>query len=198
MMDLDTIFPYCNVVGSDTQGLKTLLMQQMAANTPPLTSDEFETILTEHHIFLQAGGAGGRWQIFSIKGFTWPLYRGIEATEGTQANFEKRHIPSSLDLQEVLLPFSNFCAVHCKNQDFTEADLSGSLMTDAMLQQTIFADANLQNIDFSRANLQHASFMNANLKGCDFENCDLTGADFRGAILDRSQFAGAILTDVKY
>lgn len=197
-MDLNTIFPYSNLVGSDTQGLKTLLMQQMAANTLPLTSDQFETILTEHHVFLQAGGAGGRWQTFSVSGFILPIYQGIEATEGTQANFEKKHIPSSLDLQEVLLPFSNFCAVYCKNQDFTEADLSSSLMTDAMLQHTIFADANLQNIDFSRANLQYASFMNANLKGCDFENCDLTGADFRGAILDHSRFAGAILADIKY
>lgn len=197
-MDLNTIFPYCNLTGSDTQGLKTLLMQQMAANKPPLTLEQLENIVTEHHVFLQAGGAGGRWQTLSVSGFIFPLYQGVEQTAGVQANFEKKHIPSSLDLQELLLPFSNFCAVHCKNQDFTEADLSGSLMTDAMLQHTIFADANMQNVDFSRANLRYASFMNANLRGCDFENCDLTGADFRGSILEGSEFPGAILTDVKF
>ena len=197
-MELHHFFPYSNTEGSSMVGLKTQQMQQIAANNPPLTNTELENIISQHHLFLQSGGAGGRWKTLSVSGFIFAIYTGVEATAGEQAVFEKKNISKKLDLQEVLLPFSNFCAVHCINQDFSEADLSHSLMTDAMLNYTIFADANLSNVDFSRASLRNVSFMNTNLRGADFENCDLTGADFRGAILDGSRFPGAILKDVIY
>lgn len=197
-MDLHNIFPYSNLEGGSTQGLKTHLMQQISKKAQPLSVDAFQTIVAAHHLFLRSGGAGGKWQTLSLSGLILAIYTEAKGEEGKQANFEQTHIPTSLDLQELLLPFSNFCGVFCKNQDFSEADLTGSLMTDAYLVQTIFADANLKNVDFSRANLRKASFMNANLKGADFENADLTGADFRGAILDGSRFPGAILKDVKY
>ncbi len=197
-MDLYDVFPHADRNGASTSGLKTQLMQQIAENATPITTDKFKLIVADHHLFLRSGGAGGKWQTLSVSGLILAIYTGAKGEEGTQANFERTHIPTSIYLQELLLPFSNFCGTFCKNQDFSEADLSGSLMTDAYLERTIFADANLQNVDFSRANLRNVSFMNANLKGTDFENADLTGADFRGAILDGSRFPGAILKDVKY
>jgi uncharacterized protein YjbI with pentapeptide repeats len=196
--DLKTVFPYSDVLGSDTSNIKTQNMQKVAASKPSLTSEEIKNMIIQHHQFLSTGGAGGNWQTLLLQGMVIGIYVGVDAVSGTQAIFEKRHIDATIDLQEVILPFANFCAVFCQNQDFSEANLSHCLFTDADLENTIFADADLKNCDFSRANLKNVSFMNADLRGTDFENCDLTNADFRGAFLEGSRFPGAILKGVKY
>lgn len=196
--DLTTVFPYSDVLGSDTSNIKTQKMQKVAAAKPSLTSDEIKNMIIQHHQFLSTGGAGGNWQTLLLQGMVIGVYVGVDAASGTQAIFEKKHIDSTIDLQEVILPFANFCAVFCRNQDFSEANLSHCLFTDADLENTIFAEADLKNCDFSRANLKNVSFMNADLRGTDFENCDLTNADFRGAFLEGSRFPGAILKGIKY
>ena len=184
--------------GADTTAIKTRQMQQAAEMKSPLTDSEIKNIIRQHYEFLSTGGAGGRWQTLLLSGIVTGIYIGAEATAGTQAVFEKLHIDSEYDLQEINLPFANFCGVFCKYQDFSGADLSHCLFTDAYLEHTIFMDANLQNTDFSRANLRHVSFMNADLRGADFENCDLTNADFTGAHLDNARFPGATLKNIKY
>jgi uncharacterized protein YjbI with pentapeptide repeats len=196
--DLKTIFPFYDVEGADTSNIQTQKMQKVAASKPPLATDEIKNMITQHHQFLSTGGAGGNWQTLLLQGMVIGIYAGADATSGTQAIFEKQNISSEAELQEIALPFANFCGVFCKNQDFSEANLSHCLFTDAYLENTIFAEANLQNCDFSRANLRNVSFMNADLRGTDFENCDLTNADFRGAFLEGTKFPGAVLKGVKY
>jgi uncharacterized protein YjbI with pentapeptide repeats len=196
--NLKAIFPYADILGSDTSNIKTKKMQKVAAAKPTLTSEEIKNRIIQHHQFLSTGGAGGHWQTLLLQGMVIGIYVGADATSGIQAVFEKSHIDSTINLQEVILPFANFCAFFCKNQDFSEANLSHGLFTDANLENTIFAEANLQSCDFSRANLKNVSFMNADLRETDFENCDLTNADFRGAFLEGSRFPGAILKGVKY
>jgi uncharacterized protein YjbI with pentapeptide repeats len=192
------LFPRAGVSGADTTAIKTKQMQKAAELKTPLTHLEIKNIVRQHHEFLSTGGAGGRWQTLLLSGMVTGIYIGAESTSGSQAVFEKLHLSSALDLQEINLPFANFCGVYCKNQDFSEANLSHCLFTDAYLEHTIFMDANLQHTDFSRANLRQVSFMNADLRGADFENCDLTNADFTGAYLDNATFPGAILTNIKY
>ena len=196
--DLKTVFPYADVLGADTTNIKTQKMQKVAAAKTSLTLEQVKNMITQHHLFLSTGGAGGNWQTLLLQGMVIGVYVGADATSGIQAVFEKQHISDALDLQEVVLPFANFCGVFCKNQDFSEANLSHCLFTDAYLENTIFAEADLQHCDFSRANLRNVSFMNADLRGTDFENCDLTNADFRGAFLEGSRFPGAILKNVNY
>ena len=170
--NLKKIFPFSDVLGANTSNIKTKKMQKVAELKSALTLDEIKNIINQHHQFLSTGGAGGNWQTLLLQGMVIGIYVGVDASSGMQAVLEKRHIPSEVDLQEVVLPFANFCGVFCKNQDFSEANLSYCLFTDAYLENTIFADANLQNSDFSRANLRNVSFMNADLRGTDFENCD--------------------------
>lgn len=191
-------FPLSNEKGGSTAAIKTQQMQQIAQQKTPLTSSEIRVIIEQHHQFLSTGGAGGKWKTLQIQGMVIGIYIGADANAGIQAVLEKRHISDEIDLQEIVLPFANFCGVYCRNQDFSEADLSHCLFTDALLENTIFADTKLQHSDFSRANLRHASFMNADLRHTDFENCDLTKADFRGALLEGARFPGAILKDVVY
>jgi uncharacterized protein YjbI with pentapeptide repeats len=186
-------FPLSNQKGADKSE-----MQQIAQQKTPLSEQEIKEIIQQHHQFLSTGGAGGTWQTLQLQGMVIGIYVGADANAGTQAVLEKRHISDVIDLQEIVLPFANFCGVYCRNQDFSEADLSHCLFTDAYLENTIFADTKLQNSDFSRANLRNVSFMNADLRNADFENCDLTKADFRGALLEGAKFPGAKLKGIIY
>ncbi len=195
---LKDIFPLSEQAGSSTSGLNSTLMQQMSASAKALTKPQLKSMLEKHHVFLASGGAGGRWQTVHVSGLVLGIYTGPKNKEGEQANFERKNLPPRLEWAGLDLPFANFCGCHAKRVDFSDTDLSHSLMTDAMLDETIFADANLSHVDFSRASLKNASFMNANLQDADFENCDLTGCDFRGANLEDSRFPGAILKDVIY
>ncbi len=199
LMALHHFFPQSNEVGGSTSSLKTANMQQNAEKAIRYTPTQLDEIVEKHHHFLSTGGAGGRWKTFHVSGLIFGVYTGAKSSEGQQANFEQKRLSdSSLDTIGLLLPFTNFCALYGKYQDFSEADLRYSLFTDAMLEKAIFADANLEYCDFSRANLRGVSFMNANLKGVDFENCDLTGADFRGANWKGAKFPGAILDKIIY
>lgn len=191
-------FPLSNQKGADKSAIKTQKMQQIAQQKTPLSEQEIKEIIQQHHQFLSTGGAGGTWQTLQLQGMVIGIYIGADANAGTQAILEKRHISDTIDLQEIVLPFANFCGVYCRNQDFSEANLSYCLFTDAYLENTIFADTKLQNSDFSRANLRNVSFMNADLRNADFENCDLTKADFSGALLEGAKFPGAILKGVIY
>ncbi len=195
---LSRIFPMSDAPGASVAGLKTLQMQQNAELRPPMKGSELKGILEKHHRFLSTGGAGGKWETVHVSGLVLGIYTGAKAREGEQANLDRKHIPDTLELTGIPLPFANFCGCFAKGVDFSEADLSSSLFTDSMLENSNFGEANLDGVDFSRANLRNACFMNANLTGTDFENCDLTGADFTGAILTDSRFPGADLTGVKY
>ncbi len=202
ILDIDTfllkdIFPLSDKAGSSTTGLKTSMMQQMAESSQPINKAQIKSIIEKHHQFLASGGAGGKWQTINISGLVHAVYIGSKNGGGEQAIFEMKHLPPRLDLVESDLPFANFCGCFAKRLDFSESDLSYSIITDAVLDETIFADANLSGVDFSRSSLRKVSFMNANLQGADFENCDLTGADFRGCNLEGSRFPGAILKGVK-
>lgn len=194
-------FPESNREGANVTNINTVAIQQKAAKKTPPTQEELEEITEKHHQFLSTGGAGGKWKTFHLsgQGLVFGVYTEAQSDQGEQANFEQKRLTAPyLDTIKLLLPFCNFCGMYAKGQDFSEADLSYSLLADAMLENAIFADANLEYVDFSRANLQNVSFMNANLKGVDFENCDLTGADFRGANWKGARFPGAILKNVKY
>ncbi len=196
--DILALFPLADTSGSDKTAIKTQQMQKIAETKTPLTYLKIKSIIQEHHKFLSTGGAGGKWKTLLFSGMVIGIYVGAEATSGSQAIFEKQHISSEFDLQEVILPFANFCGAYCKSQDFSEANLSHCLFTDAYLENTIFMDTNLQHCDFSRANLRNVSFMNADLRGTDFENCDLTNADFTGVYLENTRFPGAILKNITY
>lgn len=197
-LDIDTLvfiqdFPLADQPGSPTDHIHTKRMQDRAKGVVALEQKQMYEIIRKHIEFLNSGGIGGRWQMISLRNFVCGIYQGAQGTKGEQAILDMQHLPHELDLLELQLPYSSWCGVYARYQDFSDADLTGSLFSDAMLEKTIFADANLQNVDFSRASLRGASFMNANLRGADFENADLTDADFRGAILEGARFPGAIL-----
>lgn len=201
-VDLDTLifvqeFPLADQAGSSAKGIDTKGMQYRAQRSEAFTQEEIEELMHEHFEFLNSGGIGGRWQSMLIKNIVFGVYLGAKSERGRQAILDMRKIPQNIDLQELQLPYSSWCGVYARYQDFSDADLTGSLITDANLEKTIFVDANLENVDFSRTNLRGASFMNANLRGADFENCDLTDSDFRGALLEGTRFPGAILKGVQ-
>lgn len=188
-------FPLADQVARP-MAIKTRKMQEKAYYEGTLSAQELTEIVAAHQDFLDSGGLGGEWQLIAIQGQALGVYKGKEYQRGTQAILDMKRMDHKLELQELFLPYSSWCGVYAKAQDFSDVNLTGSLLTDANLENAIFAEANLENVDFSRSNLKKASFVNANLRGADFENCNLLGADFRGAVLEGSQFRGAILKDV--
>jgi uncharacterized protein YjbI with pentapeptide repeats len=129
--DLKAIFPFSNINGADASNIKTQKMQKVAASKPALTGEEIKSMIIQHHQFLSTGGAGGNWQTLLLQGMVIGIYIGADATSGVQAIFEKSNISLETELQEIGLPFANFCGVFCKSQDFSEANLSHCLFTDA-------------------------------------------------------------------
>lgn len=191
-------FPLADQLPQAQPQVKTKKMQQRAVGQIPITTADWTTIVEGHHLFLETGGTQGQWKIIAVQGRAMGVYQCPVACEGQQAVLDMQRLDKGLEFQELYLPYSSWCGVYAKGQDWSDANLTGSLMTDAKLEQAIFAETNLENVDFSRSNLRGASFMNANLTGVDFENCDLTGADFRGSKRTGACFRGALLKNIRY
>jgi hypothetical protein len=191
-------FPLADQLPEVQRQVKTKQMQQRAVAQPPLERASWREIVARHQLFLETGGTRGRWARIRVQGRAMGIFQCPVACEGQQAVLDLQRLDKGLELQELYLPYSSWCGVYAKGQDWSDANLTNSLMTDARLEQAIFAETNLENVDFSRSNLRGASFMNANLTGVDFENCDLTGADFRGSKRAGSSFRGAILKNIRY
>ncbi|MCL2487444.1 MAG: pentapeptide repeat-containing protein [Oscillospiraceae bacterium] len=79
------------------------------------------------------------------------------------------------------------------NQDFSEADLSGSIFNDAFLNGVCFAFANLKNTELKKAKLNWSMFIFIKMA-----NCDLTSAEFLHASLMHTDFTSAILSETSF
>lgn len=191
-------FPLADQLPQAQPAVKTKKMQQKAIAQSIPSKEEWEELVAAHQLFLETGGTEGKWSLINMQGRAMGIYQCPVACEGKQAVLDLQRLDKGLELQELYLPYSSWCGVYAKGQDWSDANLTGSLMTDAQLEQGIFAETNLENVDFSRSNLRGASFMNANLVGADFENCDLTGADFRGSKRTGASFRGAVLKNILY
>lgn len=193
---LEKHFPFYNQQGTDSSMINKQKIRQLVLQELPLSISSIQKSICQHLLFLQTGGAGGVWKTIHIKGIVAALYFGAESTNGEQASFERKLFPKKLKLQNVILPFANFCSSEITNIDFQHANLSYSVCTDTNARNVNFQNAQLTYTDFTRADLEGANFQNANLIGADFENCNLSGANFKGANLINTRFPGAILTDI--
>lgn len=194
---IEDYFPFCMQQGADSSLIDKQRIRQFAAQHTPLTQKYIVDTIKAHLVFLQNGGAGGKWKTIHVKGIVFALYFGKEVPFGKQANFELQHFSPESELEQVVLPFSNFCGSILETVSFQNSDLSYSVFTDVAGQNANFQNAQLAYTDFTRANLENANFQNANLVGADFENCNLSGANFRGANLSQTRFPGAILKQIE-
>lgn len=190
-------FPLADQQGCSTMRIKTQKMQEKAYKDGLLKREEWEKMVLEHQNFLSSGGIGGEWQLIAIRGRALGIYKGSYSKGGEQAILDLRLLEENIPLKQLYLPYSSWCGAYAKGQNFSYANLTGSLLTDANLEGVVFEGALLEQVDFSRSNLKGANFVNANLSGADFENCNLTEADFRGAVLEGCQFRGAVLKGIK-
>lgn len=193
---IEDYFPFSMQQGADSSLIDKQRIWQFASQQTPLTAQFIADTIKAHLIFLQNGGAGGKWKTIHVKGIVLALYFGEEVTAGQQASFELQRFSPETTLQQEVLPFSNFCGSIIASISFQNSDLSYSIFTDVNGKGANFKNAELAYTDFTRANLENANFQNANLVGADFENCNLTGADFRGANLSQTRFPGAILKQI--
>ena len=191
-------FPLSDQKGRDRTAINLSLIRQQALKKPPLSNNHIFKLISEHHLFLGSGGAGGKWKTILIKGLVFGIYDGVEGKMGTQANFEHAYILPDCIFKDLALPFSNWCGAFADKLNASGIELSHSLLTDASLEGANFSKSKLCNADFSRADLRRANFQEADCAGVDFENCDLRGADFRGARFPNARFPGADLREVQY
>lgn len=174
------------------------MKQQVRENSKSLTQVDFLEIVDLHFLFLQNGGAGGRWETLYVKNLIFGIYQGTDTKDklGQQAKLSFKNL-SNLNLQKLQLIYADFSAVFAEKQNWSHSDLEGCLFTDAILNESYFANTDLQAADFSRSEMKYCNFRGANLSGTDFENCDLTGSDFRETITDeKTSFLNAITKDI--
>jgi len=193
---IEDYFPFCMQKGADNSLIDKQRIRQFAAQQPTLTQKFITNTIKAHLVFLQNGGAGGQWKTIHVKGIVFALYFGDDVSFGQQAHFELQRFSPESKLEQVILPFSNFCGSIIETVSFQNSDLSYSIFTDVAGQNANFQNAQLTYADFTRANLENVNFQNANLLGADFENCNLSGADFRGANLSQTRFPGATLNQI--
>ncbi|MHA1378559.1 MAG: pentapeptide repeat-containing protein [Candidatus Helarchaeota archaeon] len=175
-------------------------MMRFVKKQDPLTQDDFDELLKEHHKFISSGGAGGNWKSWVTdekKGVVFGQYLGPEGNEGRQMDLSYNNL-EKINLKSVSLTYANLVGVLCRNQNLKKIDLTGSLCIDSDFSRTDFEGANLTKVDFSRSNMNRCILRNANLTDTDFENTDLTDADLTGAIVTSgTSFKGTILKDAK-
>jgi uncharacterized protein YjbI with pentapeptide repeats len=193
-MTKDEFFPLSNHPGSLT-ALNNELMHQMSETSAPIDSASFETMLKDHHIFLESAGREGKWQTLEVAGLTMAIYTGGSSANGKQASFLNCNL-SLLQFNELDLACADFVNVFYKNGSFRNANLKNSIFIDSVLIGTDFSGADLSGCDFSRALMMNCQFSNVNLSSCDFENCNLSNSSFIGATTTGSRFPGAILENV--
>lgn len=174
-------------------------MPLLAADQPMAPAD-FIAALAAHEQFIGSGGGGGHWETMvthdSLEtGVVFGVYLGAKGTAGEQADLGHQLL-EGLQLQAVSLPFADLTGCVCLHQDFSQADLRGSLCIDADFTGTRFNQARLARADFSRSELAGCDFREADLTNADFENANLTGADLRGALMASTRFTGAVLDRV--
>lgn len=194
---LKDIFPLSNKAGNKISHIDTKLMQDMAKKFNALTPSEINTILQEHQLFLENGGANGKWQTILVSSLVMGVYYGAKTTVGKQADFYQKKI-IAIDFSKINLTAANFIGSYAEKIIARHTNFHKAIFTDAWWVGTDFEGSDLTETDFSRGNFSNCNFKNCNLQFADFENCNLTGADFTGANLGDSRFPGAILKDVKY
>jgi len=121
-------FPFCTYPGTDSSMINKVRIRQLTLQNVPLSIPSIERIIKNHLCFLQNGGAGGKWKTIHIKGIVIALYFGEDVTTGEQANFELQQLPEGVNLEEVVLPFSNFCGSRIERANFQAANLSYSIL----------------------------------------------------------------------
>ncbi len=194
-MDLSK-FPEADLPGDDFSDVDYQYMHAAAEQSLPFSKQEWEEILSQHALFLKAGGGSGSWQTMNLNGVILGMYAGPSVSQGAHALLNNRKL-EGVNLSQINLAYANLVGVIARSQDFRDSNLNHALITDSVLVGADFSRSNLMGADFSRSNLRGCNFSRANLKYCDFENCDLTDADFTGANLSHSRFPGAILNGIK-
>ncbi len=110
---------------------------------------------------------------------------------------------SNLDLSK--LDLQGLRAIDCRfhNTDFTDSNLSKTVLVESSFKGSIFTGANLTHATldearFSGAECTKTIFRESSLNGSDFSGVNLSGNDFSNAVGDYANFAGAQLTAAKF
>lgn len=169
----------------------------MQKKTEAFTAQQINDIITAHLLFIEHGGANGKWQTILAGSLVMGVYYGIKVAIGKQADFFQRKI-IAIDFSKINLSAANFIGSYTENIIARKSNFHKAIFTDAWWVGDDFEGSDLTETDFSRGNFSYCNFKNCNLQFSDFENCNLTGADFTGANLGDAKFPGAILNNVKY
>ena len=161
-----------------------------------LTEDELRASLTDHALFLDAGGGEGGWSQMWAGALMLTTYLGEQPSSGKQFSLFLKRVPQSVALVGEDLRFANLSSCFCEGVDLSGALLVGSVATDGFWASVNFTGADLTRVDFSGSDLRGACFVGADLRGADFEKTDCTAADFTDAKLDGSRWPSAILDKI--
>jgi uncharacterized protein YjbI with pentapeptide repeats len=121
-----------------------------------------------------------------------PPARAMSAEEAAAA---RKQIEAALAAKESLAG-RDLTGADLAGLDFSERDLTGTLLEKAKLAGASFRGAKVDNAVFTRADLTGADFHGASAKGANFGEADLTRAKLTGAIdLTEAIFLRAVLTE---
>lgn len=167
------------------------------ASGSTMAGDELQELLNQHQAFLDAGGAGGRWERLHVSGIPMNLYMGGSG-EGEQLKLAMKLIDADCNLLKAAnMAYADLAGAMMENVNFSGCTLDGSLLTDGFFSNASFENASLRGVDFTGADFTDANFRGADLTNADFEIANCTGADFTGANLTGATFKGAELKNVK-
>ncbi|HSC89286.1 MAG TPA: pentapeptide repeat-containing protein, partial [Polyangiaceae bacterium] len=178
----------------DPSTVRREIVRELSAGEP-LDKASFARVLAEHAAFLEANGAGGRFELTVEGGLPVARYSKTEPPGQAQLAFCQL---TGLKCSGARLPFADLTGVRAESTSFARAELVGSQFAYARLQRSTFSDATLKGANFTGAQLAEADFRRADLTDVTFDRADLRGANFAGAITSGTRFGGADVRGIKY
>lgn len=153
------------------------LTRSLADSSEEISKEQLERMLSEHTLFLENGGRGGRFQRLGLSGLSLCVY-SHKSTKGTQFSIARKKLPPGTDLSRVDLSHADLSSCICERVNFKGAKLEGAILTDSFFKGANFEKASLKNVDLSDSDLTETNFTDARFLDTDFERATITGAQF--------------------
>lgn len=154
------------------------LTRSLADSSEEISKEELERMLSEHTLFLENGGRGGKFQRLGLAGSLSLCVYTNKSTKGTQFTISRKKLAPGTDLSKTDLSYADLSSAICEGVNFKGAKLEGAILTDSFFKGANFEKASLKNVDLSDSDLTETNFNDTRFLDTDFERATITGAQF--------------------
>lgn len=165
-----------------------------------ITDEEFETIMSDHELWLSDSSKGKRADLCDLTLKKHKLAgRNFSQARMSGVNLIDADLRGT-NFTDAILDNADFHGANLRNAilsgaDFTRANLTDAKLNKCVAQGTAFDSAVMWGCEVKRADLSDARFFYSQVCDCDFTGTNFQNAKFIGADLDNAIFTKTNLKD---